>query len=182
MEIERVDTSGRGTRNLHATPEVQIRAPMPEDAVAVTDLIERCPPLDLNSTYCYLVQCSHFADTCAIAESDGVPVGFVSAHRLPQAPTTLFVWQVAVGPEMRGRSLGRAMILDILSRPYAEDINEIHATVTADNGASMHMFCSLARRLATTARRAPYFDARQHFAGRHASELLINIGPFSSPY
>lgn len=168
--------------DLAVNPDIRIRAPAPEDAVAVTDLVERCPPLDLNSTYCYLVQCSHFAETCAIAEADGVPVGFVSGHRLPQSPTTLFVWQVAVASEMRGRGLGRAMILDILSRSYAGDINEIHTTVTAENGASMHMFCSLARRLATTARRAPYFDEHAHFAGRHASELLINIGPFSAPY
>jgi L-2,4-diaminobutyric acid acetyltransferase len=182
MDITQTEAVENDVQDIAAQSDIQIRSPDLEDAAAIADLVGRCPPLDLNSTYCYLLQCAQFAETCAVAEVDGVPVGYVSAHRLPQSPTTLFVWQVAVASEARGRGLARGMILNILGRPSAGDINEISATVTGDNGASMHMFCSLARRLATTARRAPYFDEHRHFAGRHPSELLINVGPFSSPF
>ena len=40
-------------------------------ASAVTALIAACPPLDRNSRYFNLIQCTHFADNCIIAERGG---------------------------------------------------------------------------------------------------------------
>ena len=44
-----------------------ITAPDATDGVAVHDLVQRCPPLDSNSLYCNLLQCTHFAATSALA-------------------------------------------------------------------------------------------------------------------
>jgi len=71
----------------------------------VHDLIARCPPLDRNSLYCNLLQCSHFAATCALARHDDTTVGFVSGYRPPSDPGVLFIWQVAVDSTARA-SLG----------------------------------------------------------------------------
>lgn len=160
---------------------VQIRTPSPEDAVTVNDLVARCPPLDRNSLYFYLLQCSQFAETSAVAMVDGKIIGFVAAHRVPESPQTLFVWQIAVDPDSRQRGLGKEMLLGILKRPASADIVNVSATVTGDNGPSSYMFCALARRLSTSCRRSLLFDRDRHFAGRHASEFLLDIGPFEQP-
>ncbi len=144
----------------------------------VLDLIERCPPLDVNSAYCYLLQCSQFADTCAAAELNGEIAGFISGHRIPNEPQTLFIWQVAVADEARGMGLGRKMMLDILNREPT-DFTTLLATVTPDNDASKAMFQSLADALGTDMGQSEYFDQKTHFAGAHASENLLTIGPFS---
>ena len=39
--------------------------------MAIWELISACPPLDTNSAYANLLQCTHFADTCVIAEREG---------------------------------------------------------------------------------------------------------------
>src|SRR3546814_16914023 len=44
-------------------PDFSFRNPVAEDAQAIHDLIAACPPLDTNSLYCNLLQCTHFAET-----------------------------------------------------------------------------------------------------------------------
>lgn len=171
-----------------------LRAPRAEDGPAVSRLIARCAPLDTNSLYCNLLQCSEFSDTCAIAlanvavagadEGEQV-VGFVSGFIPPRRPDTLFVWQVAVDPTMRGQRLGPRLIHHILSRHQQAGpglhgpLTHVQATVTPTNTASQRMFASLASDLSTRIHSEPGFDRDLHFGGEHESEHLFTIGPFN---
>ena len=86
-----------------AKDQLHLRQPTATDGANLFELVAQCPPLDGNSMYCNLLQCSHFADTSVAAETDGELVGFISAYRVPERRDTLFVWQVAVGASARGR-------------------------------------------------------------------------------
>ena len=154
-----------------------LRRPGPTDGRAVHGLVSRCPPLDLNSEYCYLLQCTHFADTCVIGEHEGTPRAWLSAYLEPAAPNRLFIWQIAVDPEARGLSLGRRMALALLARPACADVQYVTATVTPSNSASQALFASLAAELGAPLETDLYFDREQHFGGQHESEELITIGP-----
>ena len=66
--------------------DLTLRRPDAEDGAAVNGLIEQCKPLDENSVYCNLLQCSHFAETSSLAEIDGEVVGFVSGYLVPDSP------------------------------------------------------------------------------------------------
>ena len=74
--------------------KAQIRAPRREDGAGVWDLVQDTAGLDDNSMYCNLLQCTHFAATCALAEIDGEVVGWMSGYIPPESPDVLFVWQV----------------------------------------------------------------------------------------
>jgi L-2,4-diaminobutyric acid acetyltransferase len=158
---------------------IRLRRPQSVDGVPVHDLVTRCKPLDENSVYCNLLQCSHFADTSVAAERDGELLGFVSGYVPPRNSEALFVWQVAVDERARGLGLAKAMIGHILMRPAMRGVSEIHTTITADNEASQALFKSIARGLDAEAAPRMYFKREDHFDGRHASELLWRIGPFS---
>lgn len=158
----------------------ELRKPTGADGPAVSELIKACPPLDPNSRYCNLLQCTDFADTCVLAEAEEKPLGWVSAYKPPREPSTLFVWQVAVHPDARGLSLGKQMILEILRRPVCDDVEQIKTTVTQDNEASRGMFHSLAKTLDASADERLYFDKSRHFGNRHPSEHLIIIGDFTT--
>jgi L-2,4-diaminobutyric acid acetyltransferase len=174
--------AGTARDNADAPAGLFLRAPRPEDGPSVTALIRRSPPLDVNSAYCNLLQCAHFADTCVVAERGGEVVGWLSAHRPPSTPHEIFVWQIAVDPGQRGMGLARRMLDALLERtrvaPSAGAAPvELTATITEDNAASWGLFASLARDLGCALRKAPLFTRETHFAGAHDTEWRIAIGP-----
>jgi len=157
------------------------RVPCPDDGPAVWKLVAQCPPLDVNSAYCYLLQCTHFTDTCVLVEEDGGGViGWVSAYRPPSVPDQVFVWQVAVDVRARGNGLGGRMLDTLLGRPALRDVTTLAATITEENAASWSLFASLARRHGARMDRRPMFDRATHFVNSHASEHLVTIGPLVS--
>ncbi|MDR4519840.1 MAG: diaminobutyrate acetyltransferase [Nitrosomonas sp.] len=161
--------------------DVVIRPPCVTDGASVNALIARCPPLDRNSLYCNLLQCTHFSATSALAEQEGKVIGFASGYRLPDEPETLFIWQVAVDRIARGRALGKHLIFDILSRPVCTGVSMLKTTVTQSNSASQAMFDKTAAVLDAPHRRTLLFDRDRHLGGSHSSEFLISIGPFQIP-
>lgn len=156
----------------------RFRRPVGVDVTRVWDLIARCPPLEANSLYCNLLQCTHFADTCIIAEAeqDGQLRGWVSAYHPPKEPQTLFVWQVAVHPDGRGCGLGRAMLKTLLQRATGRGTRQLKATIAPDNQASWGLFQSLANALNVTLTSEEHFDSEAHFCGQHKSEHMVTIG------
>jgi L-2,4-diaminobutyric acid acetyltransferase len=167
----------RAAPHLGEPDTINFRIPRAEDGPGIHQLIAACPPLDTNSLYCNLLQVSHFADCCVLAESrDGI-VGWISGYRLPSDPQVLFVWQVAVGATMRGQGLGRRMLTQLLARPALADIRTLTTTITPSNQASWALFQGFARSLNAALQHRPHFHCDQHFAGAHETEHLVTIGP-----
>nr|WP_221200540.1 diaminobutyrate acetyltransferase [Litorivivens lipolytica] len=155
---------------------MSFRVPQATDGAALHQLVANCPPLDPNSLYCNLLQCSHFADTAVAVEYEGELVGFISGYIPPNKPDTLFVWQVAVDSSMRGQGLGGRMLGELVDRT---GVKWMETTVTPDNGASWGMFRSFARkRNAECEDCGPLFERDAHFGGQHDSEHLARLGPF----
>ena len=153
------------------------RVPAAEDGVRVSRLIAGSPPLDTNSAYCNLLQCSDFAGTCVLAEREGEVVGWLSAYRRPADPECLFVWQVAVAADARGEGLAGKMLDELLARPAAAGANALATTITAANAASWRLFETFARRHGASIDRSLRFDREAHFAGAHDSEWEVRIAP-----
>src|SRR3546814_135997 len=63
---------------------VHYRPPRKTDGTRIWALIRSIAALDDNSLYCNLLQCSHFAGTCALAEIDGRAVGWISGYLPPE--------------------------------------------------------------------------------------------------
>ena len=145
----------------------RLRAPSKEDGQAVWDLIAACPPLDQNSMYCNILQCSHFAETGVAAEKEGDLVGFISGYIPPQQPETVFVWQVAVHEKGRGQGLAKRMLKEIVSRDACKDVTHMETTITADNEASWALFRSFARDLGAELTYHEHFEKETHFGGQH---------------
>ena len=159
-----------------------LRPPIPKDGASVFRLIGRCPPLDINSMYCNLLQCTHFAGTSVVAApTDNTSeelLGSISAYLIPEREDTLFIWQVAVDERARGIGLAGNMLKHILDRPQCSQITHLETTITESNKASWALFESLANKLGTTLEKSVMFDRDKHLASEHDTEFLARIGPF----
>lgn len=158
--------------------ETQLRAPLGTDGSRVWALIAATPALDGNSLYANLLQCADFSTTCVLAEREGDVVGWMSGYVPPAEPNTLFVWQICVSEAARGQGMARRLIVDALARPCNAHIRQIACTITEDNAASWALFSAVARALDAPLQQTERFDRDAHFAGQHASELGVIIGPF----
>lgn len=156
---------------------IRLRKPEAGDGMAVWQLIADCPPLDRNSAYCNLLQCTDFADTCIVAERGDDVVGWISGYRPPAERDTLFVWQVAVHEDARGCGLAGRMLEGLLERPDCDGVAKIKTTITPDNDGSFALFRSFAKRAGAAFDETAGFDKHEHFDGMHDSERLITIGP-----
>jgi len=165
-------------------PQISLRPPTPSDGASVFRLIGRCPPLDTNSMYCNLLQCTHFTGTSVVAvqsvNSEEELVGFISAYLIPEREDTLFIWQVAVDERTRGMGLAGSMLKQILDRPQCSKITHLETTITESNKASWALFESLTNKLETTLQKSVMFDRDKHLAGEHDTEFLVRIGPLKS--
>lgn len=158
--------------------EILLQKPDAELGYNVFKLVQNCPPLDTNSMYCNLLQCSHFADTSVAAMRGEALVGFISGHLIPsRSEKTLFIWQVAVDASARGQGLASTMLDHILARPICDGVKYVESTITEDNRASWRLFERLARTRNTELQRSVMFDRVRHFNDAHATEMLACVGP-----
>ena len=160
---------------------VAYRKPTLADAAAVHALIDECKPLDLNSRYAYMLLCTHFADTCAVAERDGNLLGFVSGYRKPSDDAVLFVWQVAVSPRARGQGVGKELLEEIAARPEQAQVRYLEATIGPSNRASWALFTSFATKHGAACAKEALFEPKDFGGQEHEAEQLLRIGPFESP-
>ncbi len=155
-----------------------IRPPVADDGYPIYTLIKNSPPLDLNSAYLYLLQSTYFSQTCAVAEVNEAVAGFLSGFIKPTAPDTFFLWQVAVGENLRGQGMARKLLNWILEQPACREVRYLETTITPDNAASWALFQAFARD-----RQAPLNDevlfSKQQLGGSHEPEVLVRIGPFN---
>ena len=151
------------------------------DGRNIYKLAESCPPLDVNSIYCYYLVSAHFADTSAIAEEGGDPIGFVSAYRPPATPEALFVWQVAVSPDHRGKGVAGRLLEHIVARPDCAGIERLEVTVGPSNAASEAVFKAFAHRRGLALRKRPFLTAADFGDISHEDEVLLTIGPLDIP-
>jgi L-2,4-diaminobutyric acid acetyltransferase len=165
MTIQTVDTA------------ITLRQPRLEDGAAMCQLVQETTPLDPNSCYAYLLLCTHFSDTCIVAEGGNGLVGFVSAYRLPTDPDVLFVWQVGVKPVARGKGLAKTMIRTLLKRDTCQDVKFLEATVTPSNVASQSLFRALANEHDACCAENCWFPPETFGSGAHEAEVLFRIGP-----
>ena len=160
-----------------------LRRPVATDGYALNKLIERCPPLDTNSVYCNLLQCTDFSATSIAADnSQGELVGFISGYRPPSRPDTLFVWQVAVDGSMRGQGLAVAMLMNLIERTANDGVQWLETTISPGNIASEALFAKAFRHLGVEASTQVIFSRETHFNGQHDDEVLYRAGPFSTPF
>lgn len=155
------------------------RNPLPEDGAAIHQLIADCPPLDQNSRYCNLLQCSHFSDTSIIAEIDKEIVAFVSGYLVPKREDTIFIWQIAVAESARRHGLALQMLFKLLQQPACHNVCFLETTITEKNTASNTLFTKFSDQLGVNFTKSLFFKRDYHFNNQHDDEYLYRIGPFN---
>ncbi|GAA5050389.1 diaminobutyrate acetyltransferase [Nocardia callitridis] len=173
--LSRTDTDG-STEN---GPETVLRTPRISDGAHLWRIAKDSAVLDVNPSYAYLLWCRDFANTSVVAEVDGEVVGYVIGFVRPQAPDTVFVWQVAVDSAQRGKGTGAQLLHTLLNSVAAQGVSVLETTISPDNAGSIALFTAVARSRGARITKSALFDAGV-FPDSHESEDLYRITPTDS--
>lgn len=157
--------------------EIVIRPLKVADALDITAMVRESGALDVNSDYAYLLMCTHFSMTSAIAQYGNESAGFVTAYILPHEPGTLFVWQICVRPAYQGLGLGIRLMQSLLQRIECKQVRFVEATINPSNLASQKLFRTLAKQHGTECKTSHFFSKDLFSSSSHEEELLFRIGP-----
>ncbi|RBQ31835.1 diaminobutyrate acetyltransferase [Arcobacter sp. FW59] len=147
------------------------RKPVKKDSKDIVNIIKKCRVLDLNSEYLYLLQTTHFKESCCVLEYNNKIIGFVSGYYLPEDPNTLFIWQVAVDEQYRGKNLAFSMIKNIIDR---REIDFLISTVSPSNTSSTKVFEKVAQYFNTKLEEKALFT-KNDFCEFHEDEVQFTI-------
>ena len=100
---------------------ITLRNAAGSDAGLLRHMARSCPPLDLHTSYTYWVAAEYFGSGSYILEDDGICAGYIMTV---QTPETIFVWQIGILPEYRGRGLSRRLIDRVLDDAAASGRQE----------------------------------------------------------
>ncbi|MFD5178271.1 diaminobutyrate acetyltransferase [Nocardia sp. NPDC058379] len=153
-----------------------LRPPRLGDGAQLWRIARDSQVLDVNSSYAYLLWCRDFAATSLVADSDGRAVGFVIGYVRPEAPDTVFVWQIAVVAEFRGRGLAGRILHTLLDAVAPAGITTLETTISPGNTASQALFAAVARERGAGLRTVSLFETHD-FPDSHEAELLYVIAP-----
>jgi L-2,4-diaminobutyric acid acetyltransferase len=156
--------------------DLHIRTPRREDGAAVWRLVGDTGGLEQNSAYAYLLMCTHFQNTCLVAERRDRLLGCVLAYRPPREADSVFVWQVGVASDQRGAGLGSRMLDELVKLPACRQLHFLTASVSAGNRASHALFSGFARRHGAALTEKEFLP-ESCFPQKHAAEPLLRIGP-----
>lgn len=168
-------------RNHSANDSVTFRNPQVADGLAIWRLIREAGTLDLNSTYAYLMICRDFSETCIVAEDEGRIVGFVTGYRPPPKQDTIFVWQIGVAPDARGRGIASRVLDHLVTSDACRGVRYLDTNVTPSNEASRALFHGFARRRNAPVEELEGFGSSLFPEPSHEPERLLRIGPFRPP-
>lgn len=155
--------------------ELTFRPPVRQDGHTIYQLIRHCPPLDVNSSYAYFLLADHFSSTCVVAEKENVMVGFLSAYIKPEAPDTLFVWQIAVSEKARGLGLASHMLNELAMRDACDQVMEIQTTIGPDNVASQKTLRRFAHAWQLQEQKESFLTASDFSGESHEDEDLYRF-------
>jgi len=157
----------------------KLESPTMDDAPRLWEIARDSGVLDVNTPYSYALWCRDFAQTSVVARgADGDVSGFITGYVRPDDPGTLFVWQVAVDADSRGRGLAGRMLGYLGGQLSDLGCGYLEATVTPDNVPSTKLFEGFARSRGARLKRKELFG-EDVFPDEveHDPEVLFRIGP-----
>lgn len=107
-----------------------------KDASTLRFLAMHCEPLDVHTPYTYWVVAKHYGDGSFILVDNEKPIGFITTV---ETDSLLFVWQIGILHEYRGRGLSQRLIEAVFNYAVQKQKN-MEVTIAEDNLASYSAF------------------------------------------
>lgn len=126
---------------------VTVRSPGPDDAGLLQTFVSTCPPLEVHTAFTYWVLGRYSSPFCFLAESEGRPCGLLTAVATARPDSSLYVWQLGVSEQWRGKGVAGLLLDHLADAMRAADMQAFEVSISPANEPSRRTFESFAERV-----------------------------------
>ncbi|MBS7623354.1 GNAT family N-acetyltransferase [Candidatus Bathyarchaeota archaeon] len=127
--------------------EVTIRGVEEEDFLEIMKVAAECAPVPLERDSIYHCFTRYFADTCFVAESRSLVVGFILGWISQVESTIAYVHNVCVMPDMRKKGIATRLYDRFIETVKVKGCKEVFLIVNPRNEASLRFHQALGFRI-----------------------------------
>jgi L-2,4-diaminobutyric acid acetyltransferase len=125
---------------------MEIRNFANNDTKEIIELVSKSRPYVVPyNMYTYWILQNYYGSTCKVIQNDDRLLGYISA--IPSIDkNTLFIWQLCIDEEYRGKGLGTMLITSIISEANVLGYDNIQFSISETNIASQTLFKNFAEK------------------------------------
>ncbi|MFQ5443154.1 MAG: GNAT family N-acetyltransferase [Nitrospinales bacterium] len=117
----------------------------PKDVGNVQAFVKSCEPLGIHTAFTYWVLAKYFNNTCFILEKNSQIIGWIAGVTSSSHESTLYIWQIGVAPEHRGKKYSENLIDAIVFVARNNGCKSIHFSISPQNIPCLKAFERYAR-------------------------------------
>lgn len=125
---------------MNRSDETTLRSCSVADVEGIVQFVESCPPLDLHTPFTYWVTLRYWGRHCFVATMADRIVGYASAIGSGGGDDVLYLWQIGVASELRGRGLAQRLIESVADVGRESGFQVLQVSIAPDNEASLRAF------------------------------------------
>lgn len=111
-----------------------------KDVDSVRRFVDKCKPLELHTPFTYWTLFNYFSNLCFLMEEEERILGFISGVRSSLDKDIVYLWQVGVSKEYRGKNYASLLIDHFVKAVIDIDCNKIQVSISPENESSYNAF------------------------------------------
>ena len=146
-----------------------------EDVEGVRKFVDVCKPLELHTPFTYWTLFNYFSNLCFLMIEGEELIGFISGIRSSLDKDVVYLWQIGVSKEQRGKNYALLLIGHFIKAVIGLDCNKIQVSISPENQASYNTFVKYAKEHSYTFAKIGEVKYNDQLSDKKEYEILYEL-------
>ena len=145
------------------------------DVDRVRRFVDTCKPLDLHTPFTYWALFNYSSNLCFIIEENEDVIGFVSGIRSSVEKDIVYLWQIGVSKDQRGKNYSSVLIENFIGSVSSLNCNKIQVSIDLNNEASYNTFLKYTKEHSYNFKKVGEVKYRDTLTDKNEYEIMYQI-------
>ncbi|KYC53386.1 MAG: Acetyltransferase (GNAT) family protein [Candidatus Methanofastidiosum methylothiophilum] len=146
-----------------------------EDIDSLRIFVNECKPLELHTPFTYWTLFNYFSNLCFLILDEEKVIGFISGIRSSVDKDTVYLWQIGVSKEYRGKKYASLLIDHFIKAVSDLDCNKIQVSISPENESSYNAFAKYTKENSFSFFKIGEVKYQDQLSGKDEFEILYQI-------
>ena len=146
-----------------------------EDVDKIRRFVRECEPLELHTPFTYWTLFNYFSNLCFLIAEDDMVIGFVSGIRSSLDQNVVYLWQIGVSKNSRGKNYASVLIDAFTKAVRAIECNKIQVSISPENKTSYNVFLKYVKEHSYSISKISEIKYHDQLSDKKEFEILYEI-------